>query len=178
MNRKEELLINAAKIIQEEGIQKLTIAYLAKKSKITKAGVLYHFDNKENLLLQMNKQAIEMFEQTLHHYTSRLSGASRFTRAYAYTTLDFFKSPETTLLPAVLTSSLEYDESYQLWEETLTNWEKKFQTDSGHPEKNLQLRLICDGIWFSILYGPKDSFDPTIETLVLNYCEALEKEHA
>jgi len=46
MNKKEELLINAAQIIYEEGIQKLTIDYLAKITNITKGGVLYHFEVK------------------------------------------------------------------------------------------------------------------------------------
>ena len=46
LSKKEELLTNAAKIINEEGIQKLTMQYLAEKSGITKGGVLYHFEIK------------------------------------------------------------------------------------------------------------------------------------
>ena len=42
MNKKQELLQHAATIIQEEGMQKLTMDYLAKKANITKGGVLYH----------------------------------------------------------------------------------------------------------------------------------------
>src|SRR5690625_1077765 len=62
MSKKEQLLLNAAKIIFEEGIQKLTIDYLAERSNITKAGVFYHFDDKASLLLQMNEMAITHFE--------------------------------------------------------------------------------------------------------------------
>lgn len=40
MTKKEELLTNAAKIIYEKGIQKLTIDYLAKVSNLTKDGVV------------------------------------------------------------------------------------------------------------------------------------------
>lgn len=175
MNKKEELLTKAAKIIYEEGIQKLTIDYLAQKSNITKGGVLYHFENKQNLLLQMNKMAIKKFEDILNHYISNLSGPALFTRAYAYATLDFFNKPETALLPAVFISSLEDEKSFELWAKTSKDWAKKFKSDGGDPNENLKLQLICDGIWFSMLYATDDLLDEQIETLVLNYCESLAK---
>lgn len=176
MNKKDELLINAAKIIYEEGIQKLTIDYLAKRSNITKAGVLYHFENKSNLLLRMNEKAIKKFEDILKQYLSKLTGKAVFTRAYAYATLQFFKNPETALLPAVFISSLEDEKSFDLWKKTSKNWEEKFKNDSGNPDKNLKLKLICDGIWFSILYDSDESLNQQIESLVLNYCESIAKE--
>lgn len=175
MNKKEKLLINTAKIIYEEGIQKLTINYLAKVSNITKGGVLYHFESKDNLLLQMNKMAIKKYEDILNHYISKLSGPSLFTRAYAYATLDFLKNPETALLPAVFISSLEDGKSFELWKTTSENWNQKFQNDSGDPNKNLKLQLICDGIWFSILYKPDNLLNEQIESLVIDYCESMGK---
>src|SRR5699024_2846361 len=140
MNKKEQLLINAAKIIYEEGIQKLTMDYLAKTADITKGGVLYHFENKADLLLQMNEMAIQKYEDTLNHYLSQLSGSSLFTRAYAYATLDFFKNPETALLPAVFITSLEDEGNFALWKRTSAKWEEQFQLDSGDPTENLKLR--------------------------------------
>lgn len=174
MNKKEELLINAAKVIYDEGIQKLTIDYLAKISNITKGGVLYHFKNKGNLLLQMNEMAINKFEETINHYISQLSGASLFTRAYALATLHFFKNPETTLLPAVFISSLEDENSFELWKKTSDKWSREFQHDDGDQNENLKLKLICDGIWFAILYGSDDSLNEQTELLVLEYCHSLE----
>lgn len=175
MSKKEELLHNAAKIIYEEGIQKLTIDYLAKRSNLTKGDVLYHFKNKENLLLQMNKMAIQKFEDLLHQYMANLSGDFIFTRAYAYATLHFLKYPETALLPAVFISSLEDKQSFDLWKKVSNRWEQSFQGDRGDPEANLKLRMICDGIWFSLLYTSDDSLDQQIEEMVLNYCKDLEE---
>lgn len=40
MKKKDQLLINAARIVNEEGIQKLTMSYLAEASEITKGGIL------------------------------------------------------------------------------------------------------------------------------------------
>jgi|SRR5690625_2512416 len=122
----------------------------------------------------MNELAIQKFENILNQYVSRLSGNAVFTRAYAFATLEFFKNPKDALLPAVFISSLEEESSFQLWKKTSKKWEQLFQNDSGNSEKNLQLRLICDGIWFSILYGSEDSLTEQIEALVLNYCNSLE----
>lgn len=177
LNKKEELLTNAAKIIYEEGIQKLTMDYLAKKSNITKGGVLYHFESKGNLLLQMNEMAIKKFENAWSHYRSQLSGDSLFTRAYAFATLDFLKNPETALLPAVFISSLEDEKIYKLWQETSNQWEQGFQNDSGDEKSKLKLRLICDGIWFSILYTSDNSLNKQMESLVLEYCQSSKKEN-
>jgi len=176
MSKREELLTNAAKIIYEEGIQKLTMDYLAQRTNITKGGVLYHFESKGNLLLQMNKMVIKKFEQTLKKYVEKLSGRAVFTRAYAYATLDFLNNPEEALLPAVYISSLEDKASYELWENTSANWETKFREDSGDPNENVKLQLMCDGIWMSILYGADDSLNKQMATVVKDFCEALEKE--
>src|SRR5690625_214782 len=177
MSKREELLTNAAKIIYEEGIQKLTMDYLAQRSNITKGGVLYHFESKGNLLLQMNKMIIKNFEQTLKDYVAKLSGSAVFTRAYAYATLDFLKNPEEALLPSVYISSLEDKASFELWQKTSANWERKFREDCGDPDENLKLQLMCDGIWLSILYGADNSLDNQRETIVRNFCDALEKEN-
>ena len=174
MEKKEEILINAAMIICEEGIQKLTMDYVAKKSNITKGGVLYHFNSKTNLLLQMNKLAIDTFEKGLEKYQSTLTGQSIFTRAYAYATLDYLKDPAATLLPAVIKSYIENKESYQLWEETLTKWEQLFQQDSGDYYKNLQLRLVCDGIWFSMVNTTNPKVNKEMESIVERLCTELE----
>src|SRR5690625_6965970 len=130
LNKKEQLHTNAAKIIYEEGIQKLTMDYLAKKSNITKGGVLYHFESKGNLLLQMNEMATKKFENAWSHYRSQLSGDSLFTRAYAFATLDFLTNPETALLPAVFISSSKDKKSYKLLQETSHKREQALQNYS------------------------------------------------
>lgn len=175
MNKKEELLIRAAQIIYEEGMHRLTFDYLARTSNITKGGILYHFKSKSQLLLQMNKMAVTKFEDILDYYISQLTGPSLFTRAYAYATLDFFKTPETALLPAVFISSLEDEKSFKIWESISKNWDYKFQNDSGSYNENLKLKLICDGVWFSILYATDDSFNYNIEKIILDFCHSLER---
>lgn len=175
LNKRLELLENAAKIICEEGIQKLTMDYLAKKSGITKGGVLYHFESKGNLLLEMNKMAIKKFEEKINYYKVNLTGNATFTRAYALATIHFLNNPETALLPAVFISALEDDSSFSLWSSTSDKWEASFDNDFGNAEKNLTLRLMCDGIWFSILHGAELSLHNQMENLIRKHCKIVEK---
>ncbi len=70
-------------------------------------------------------------------------------------------------------SYVENKESYQLWEETLKKWEQLFQQDSGDMHKNLQLRLECDGIWFSMMKMSNPSINKQIETVVEQLRESL-----
>lgn len=176
MNKKEELLTNAAKIINEEGIQKFTMDYLAKKSGITKGGVLYHFESKEKLLLEMNKMVIEIYEENIAYYQAQLSGSYLFTRAYALSTLYFLNNTENILLPAVFISSHEDKQSQRLWQSVIDKWDRAFDQDQGDSDKILELRMICDGIWFSIMYNYENNLKSRMEQIVQQYCNAMEKE--
>ncbi|OIK15771.1 hypothetical protein BIV60_08455 [Bacillus sp. MUM 116] len=90
--------------------------YLAKKSGITKGGVLYHFESKGTLLLKMNEMVIQEFEEKIERHKSNLTGPYLFTRAYALATADYLNEPEIALLPAVFISSYEDKKSKELWE--------------------------------------------------------------
>lgn len=176
MDKKQELLTTAAKIIQEEGIQKLTMDYLAKKSGITKGGVLYHFESKGSLLQKMNEMAIEEFEEKIEHHKSKLSGSYLFTRAYALATLDYINDPESAQLPAVFISSHEDKKCQELWEDVSQKWGREFEADQGNADKILELRLVCDGIWFSLMYGYISEIKDRTEKLVLHLCHSMERE--
>lgn len=176
LSKKEELLTNAAKIINEEGLQKLTMQYLAEKSEMTKGGVLYHFESKERLLLKMNEMVIKEYENKMSKYKSNLSGPYQFVRAYALATFDTLDDTENILLPAVFISSQEDGKSRELWQEVSNKWVKLLGQDDGDQQKVLELRLICDGILFSIMYGYGIDEKEKMKKVVLDYCERLERE--
>lgn len=178
MSKKEELLTNAAKIINEEGMQKLTMQYLAEKSEMTKGGVLYHFESKELLLLKMNEMVIEEFDEKMSSYKAKLSGPYQFIRAYALATIDILEDSENVLLPAVFISSQEAGKSKELWEVVSKKWVKLFIQDDGDQYNILELRMICDGILFSIMYGYAMQDKEKMKKVVLDYCKRLESEVA
>lgn len=176
MKKKDQLLINAARIVNEEGIQKLTMSYLAEASEITKGGILYHFENKEELLYKMNEKVINEFEDSIRGYKANLTGPYQYTRAYALATMDYLTEIENILLPAVFISSYENKRSKAYWEDTIKRWDEAFENDQGDQNKILELRMICDGIWFTLTYNISSEYKEKMETVVRNYIQSLEKE--
>lgn len=176
MDKKQELLINAAKIIHEDGVQNFTMEALAKKSNITKGGVLYHFKSKSDLLLRMNEFVIEQFEMKMNHYVEQLHGSYVFTRAYGHATIDYIQNEQNILLPAVFITSLEDKSCKALWDQTLHKWNKAFDTDKGNKQSILTFRLICDGVWFSITYDFTPSSIQQVTKLLQYECEKLTTE--
>lgn len=176
MGKKEELLINVAKIINEEGMQKLTIEHVANKSGLTKGGVLYHFESKEQLILKMNEMAIAQHEANIAHFKKQLTGAYQFTRAYAMATLEVLNKPEDVLLPAVFISSQENKKSEQLWVRISEKWNESFHEDEGDLSKILELRMICDGVWFSMMYQHGEDLKEEMKEIIERSCERLKRE--
>lgn len=176
MKKKDQLLLNAAKIVNEEGIQKLTMSYLAEVSEITKGGILYHFENKEELIYKMNEKVINEFEDSIEHHMTNLTGPYQYTRAYALSTLDYLSDYEHMLLPAVFITSHEDQKSKKLWLDTTKRWDQSFKNDQGNQDKIFELRMICDGIWFTLTYKVSDEYKERMERIVKNACQELEKD--
>lgn len=174
MSKKEDLLLNTARIIYEEGIQKLTIDLVAKQSGMTKGGVLYHFENKDALLMKMNEFVIEQFDAILEKHLATLSGKYRYTRAYGLATLEYVREHK-ILLPAVFITSFENEQCANLWEKTLHNLEKLFEEDDGNAEEILSFRLLCDGIWFSLMYREQHHVAEKAENLLVKKIQAMEE---
>ena len=170
MSKKQLLLQTAAQMIREDGISQLSLERLATKADITKAGVLYHFDSKANLLRQMNGLAIETFEARIKEHLS--DGPYPFTRAYALATLDDVDHGDTDLI-AVFISSQEDTASESIWSKASTDWNEKFAVDGPDQDAILKLRLLCDGFWFAVMYGYSESFKDRAATLIREACDEL-----
>ena len=172
MSKKQLLLRTAAQIIQTEGIQQLSMEHLAKRAGITKGGVLYHFESKANLLQQMNRMALDEFENRIVHHQTGLDGPYPFTRAYALATLDY--SDGDADLIAVFISSQE-DSSGQLWNDAAKRWDEQFAADGPDADRVLELRLLCDGFWFALTYGYSAAFKERAMRIIQSKCDELTK---
>lgn len=175
MDRKQQLITAAAKIIQEEGMQKLTMEYLAQKVGVTKGGVLYHFDSKAQLLAQMNEWMLAQFEESIERFGQSLTGSCRFTRAYASATLEQIDDPENALLAALFISSHEDEESNKIWQRASASWQQRFKQERQENTEALALQLLCDGIWFAIMHEPGhlESIKKQTKEIVRRACRSL-----
>lgn len=175
MSKKIQILLNTAQIIAEEGIQKLTMDYVAKKSNITKGGVLYHFDSKDTLLIKMNEYVIKQFNDLLKKHLAKLSGSYQYTRAYGLATIEYMENNDARL-PAVFISSLENKACATLWERTLQEWEQPFEDDIGDPTLMLEFRILCDGLWFSLMYHDVNNVLDDKKHLLLDKIQQMKEE--
>src|SRR5699024_244509 len=169
-------LIKAARIVNDEGIQKLTMSYLAENAELTKGGVLYHLDSKEDILLNMNKKVIQERDDSIDKHIRKLSGPYRYSRSYDLATHDYLNDSENILFPAVYISSHEDSSSKALWKETYNLWDQSFRNDQGDEDKIFELRMICDGIWFTLTYKIGAFYKDKMERIINNYIQTLEAE--
>ncbi|KAF6612193.1 TetR/AcrR family transcriptional regulator, partial [Paenibacillus sp. EKM208P] len=84
---KRELILKAASmIVHEEGVEKLTLEAVAKKAGISKGGLLYHFPNKDELILGMVEQLSTSFVSEFNERAENdMHSKGRWTRAYMNT---------------------------------------------------------------------------------------------
>ncbi|MCY7475132.1 TetR/AcrR family transcriptional regulator [Bacillus safensis] len=67
----------------KEGLSQLTLQQVAEHANMTKAGLLYHFSSKEELIQQMNEHAILCFRQQLEtYYETYKHEKAPYVRAY------------------------------------------------------------------------------------------------
>lgn len=118
---------------------------------------------------------IKLFEQKIDEHIAALDGVARYTRAYAYATLDYVRAPETARLPAVLMSSLEVEACAQLWQHASDKWDTFVEQDNGNKEKNIQLKFLCDGIWLSLMYNTESRLKKYMEQMITDMCNEVER---
>src|SRR5436309_12912230 len=79
---RQQILMAANKIVQRDGVARLTIDAVAREAKLSKGGVLYHFPSKEALVSGMVMDHIESFTHDINGNLAEETGAGRWLRAY------------------------------------------------------------------------------------------------
>ncbi|WP_179106478.1 TetR/AcrR family transcriptional regulator [Terribacillus halophilus] len=154
MNTKEKILDATAELILEEGVSNVTLAKIAKKTAISKGGLLYHYHTKEALFQELNFAAIREFEEAMaRHLAEQPNGKGAFTRAYALATLEDIKREGTPRSTALISIFSDYPEIMAVWQEGYTRWQQRFEQDGLTWEAAATIRFVCDGLWFNEVAG-------------------------
>lgn len=148
------ILIAASQIVQEEGVERLTLETTAKRAGISKGGLLYHFPNKEALIIEMVRDYLDRFSSDLAEAAaSEAEGApGRWTRAYVATTFeDHQRTPHMSsgMLAAIATAPsllTPLQNGFQDWMDLL-------EKDGLDPMLTHIIRLATDGLWLVELFG-------------------------
>ncbi len=146
---KERLLKTAMRILQEEGSEKLTLDYLAKKAGVSKGGLLYHFPNKEKLIQEIIQRMLDSFENRL---SSELESNESWALKYFKSTL---KDLEATDLQGsgIIAALSAFPQSLEVIKEKYTKWNSEIKKGEVDVATASLIKYAADGIWFCEVFG-------------------------
>ncbi|MBP1311866.1 AcrR family transcriptional regulator [Paenibacillus sp. 1182] len=151
---KRELILKAASIIvHEEGVEKLTLEAVAKKAGISKGGLLYHFPNKDELILGMVEQLSTSFVSEFNERAENdMHSKGRWTRAYMNTSFSGDRNAS-DLYTALSAAQFTNPQMLKLLQDEYENIQNKIENDELDPIRSTIVRLAIDGLWFAEMFG-------------------------
>jgi len=172
------ILDAANQIVQQKGVEHLTLEQTAHEAGISKGGLLYHFPSKDALIEGMIHYYLERFTSDLNNAASEEDEEKpgRWTRAYLNTTYeDYQRIPRMSsgLLAAIATNPallLPMQKSFNEWVQHL-------EKDGIDPTTAMIVRLAVDGLWLVELFGLAAP-DSKMREQVLHALEALIQANA
>ena len=174
IDTKQKILQAAAQIINTSGVLSLTLEAVAKKAKISKGGLLYHFPSKDALMKGMNDYLLQGFIDEVERTASEdPCEKGKWTRSY--TTITFNQpDDEVDMNVAFLAAVATNPVLLKAMTEHLQVLQARIENDRIDSVVATVIRLAVDGMYFNQLYGlglPED-----VRGKVLNYLIALTKE--
>jgi AcrR family transcriptional regulator len=151
---RQALLDSANRIVQERGVENLTLDLIAQLAGVSKGGLLYHFPSKEALIKGMIQNYLDRFTSDFNTAAQQgnRQAPGRWTRAYLLTTFeDNQRSPRMSsgLLAAVATNPALLSPL----QETFEKWVQQLDDDGIDPSVAQIIRLAVDGLWLVELFG-------------------------
>lgn len=144
------LLRAASQVILDKGVEALTLDAVAHQAGVSKGGLLYHFPNKNALVVGLGEQLIQDFEvawQTEYDQDDAPGTPGQWVRAYIHSTLRMSK--QTLALIARLSSLIvemppELQKSAEAYEQ---RWHQRIEADGLDPTQATIIQLAIDGLW-------------------------------
>ncbi|AET58040.1 TetR/AcrR family transcriptional regulator [Paenibacillus terrae] len=163
---KKELILKAASmIVHEQGVEKLTLEAVAKKAGISKGGLLYHFPNKDALILGMVEQLSNSFVTEFNERAeSDIHSKGKWTRSYMDTSI-FGDKDVNDLYTALSAAQFTNPQMLKLLQDDYANIQNKIENDELDPVRSTMARLVMDGLWFAEMFGlapPNEEFKQKI----------------
>ena len=152
---REKILQAAVQVVMNRGVEGLTLDAVAQQAEISKGGLLYHFPNKNALIVNLGEQLLHNFEAALQNEFEQDDAPGtpgQWLRAYVRSTERMSK--ESLALFARLSSFLvemppELLESVEAYEQ---RFHQRLEGDGIDPVQARIIQLAIDGLWFSEVF--------------------------
>jgi AcrR family transcriptional regulator len=173
------LLQAAIGVIQERGIERLTLDTVAKEAGVSKGGLLYHFASKEALVVGIIEYVMDDFDVAIEReleLDSTPDSPGRWLKAYVKATFNYTNLP-TALVGNLLSAVTLNPELLQPVQCRFDRWQQQFQASGLDPVKANLVRLAADGLGTSDLFGiglPDPALRQPILEMLLEIIQAAE----
>ncbi|MDZ4672179.1 MAG: TetR/AcrR family transcriptional regulator [Phototrophicales bacterium] len=170
---KIHILVAANRVIQKDGVSKLTLEAVASEAKVSKGGLLYHFPNKNALITGMIDYFLGNFEGILDQ--SKTDDPREWLRGYVRSTFDMTNS-QLADSRALIAAVANQPELLDRVREKYIDWQARAEA-SIDPALATIIRLAADGLWFTELLGIStisDALYPAVERALLALIDKYE----
>jgi AcrR family transcriptional regulator len=154
IERREKLVLTAAKLIVERGAGALTLDAVAAAAGVSKGGLLHHFPTKEALIQGMLAHLTEQFVRRQDALLAREAPGTpgRWLRAYIDISLAEFE--EIGMLDQAITHLVTINPELRTQLEQDLSYLDDCARNDGLPYSLATLiRLACDGYWLGCING-------------------------
>lgn len=142
-----------SQIVNEEGVEKLTLEAVAQRAGISKGGLLYHFPNKDALILGVIEQLSSHFLEGVNmRANGDLQSKGKWTRSYIETSISG-ESDVNDLYTAISAAHFTNPEMLQRLQQAYSEIQNKIENDELDPVRATLVRLAIDGLWFAEMFG-------------------------
>ncbi len=155
---RRRILVAAAEVVTQQGLEALTIDAVAATAGLTKGGVLYHYQHKADILRGLAEAFIEEFErdweQELELMPPRRFGSGRVPRSYVAATTRVNTSDG--LSAALLAAVIADQATRRLLSDRVQVWYQRVVQEDGREHlggAGVQACLAADGYWVLTLLG-------------------------
>jgi len=150
-NKRDEILQAALRVVEDQGVNRLTIDAVAAESGFSKGGVLYHFASKKALLAGMTKYQVELYRSRIDAY--RLDNRGAGTLAAALHSRDSMTPGDRQALMALLAGVAEDPGLLSPARELMTELYEKTVGENADADEATLLFLANEGLRFLDLLG-------------------------
>jgi len=179
-----DLILTAAeRVALRDGVLRLTVEAVARETKLSKGGVLYHFATKESLIQAMLDRLIQYCEQEIAQHQQNDAAPGRWTRAYVRKTLApltpypgeaaFPKSKEVGA--GLIVAAATNPKLLEPLRKRFRTWQRAIERDGISPTRATVVRLAVDGLWLADVLGIW-SLSDKLRRQVLNELTRLTRE--
>ncbi|WP_077058864.1 TetR family transcriptional regulator [Streptomyces sp. MP131-18] len=169
---RKQILQAAVRVTARAGITALTLEAAAEEAGLTKAGLMYHFRTREDLLRAIQRHLIDAWEDHLLAELGKpLDEATPRERAAAYVRFGPHDTESRAEL-AFMVEAAAHPELTRAWEELAQRWVPRPATPDPEAVELFLARLAADGLWLLAATSP-GGLDPQVTEALIERIAAL-----